>query len=62
MAKKMCYTVYNLQREVVLSDLFFEWDNLAIDAINRLFLMFDYFKIEEKIAKEIIEEFKKSKL
>jgi hypothetical protein len=50
------------QREVVLSDLFFEWENLAIDAINNLFLMFDYFKIEEKIAKEIIEEFKKSKL
>lgn len=49
-------------KEVILSDLFFEWETLAIDAINKLFLMFDYFKIEEKIAKEIIEEFKKSRL
>lgn len=48
--------------EVTLSDLFFEWEDLAIDAINRLFLMFDYFKIDEKVAKEIIEEFKRSRI
>jgi len=48
-------------KEMTLSDLFFEWEELAIDAINRLFLMFDYFKIDDKIAKEIIEEFKKSR-
>lgn len=34
--------------EATLSDLFFEWEDLVIDAINRLFLIFDYFKIDEK--------------
>ncbi len=48
MAKKMFYTIYNWYREALLSDLFFEWEALAIDAINKLFLMFDYFKIDEK--------------
>jgi len=46
------------EKKITLGEFSVKWEDLCIEATNKLFLMFDFFVPEEKIAREIIEEFR----
>ena len=49
------------EKETTLGELSSKWEDFTIEAVNKVFLLFDYLTIKEKILKEIIEEFKNSR-
>jgi len=50
------------KKETTLGELSTKWEDFTIEAANKLFLMFDYFAIDENVARDIIKEFKKSRI
>lgn len=50
------------KKETTLAELSTKWKDFTIEAINKLFVMFDYFTINEKVAREIIDKFEKSRV